>query len=458
MKMKLLKILFAVHLFVGGGVLSPNFVIGNTLPASIIALPENENAILVEKQTQMLYVYSLKKNELQLVFSAPCSTGEVFGPKKKAGDKKTPEGVYFLVDEYEDRDLTPIYGEKAFPSDYPNFYDQRLGKEGSAIWIHGTDKILKPMDSNGCVALDNENILSLSDYIRLDSTPMIIVEKIEKTASAVQVDREKKVDKLLSDWSHAIEAGSYHQYLAFYSDEYVPDISWWENWRKLRDKSNGNQVLFNVQTANAGIYAHKDLVVVLFDLVLSSGKEKILIGKRKLFISELSNGYKIVGDTLQTKSKDNQSMVSPLIAAARKLVNDSPKGNQNIESPLIAAAQKRDNQKPKEASAMETTQKWLKAWSSKDLNTYAGFYADNFSSDGLGKKAWVKRKIQISKKNNYIRVTGTDFQITQKKDSCEVRFFQDYKSSTLSTKGTKHLKLVRKGGLWKIFQENWKEK
>ena len=456
MKMKLLKILFAVHLFVGGGVLSSNFVIGNTLPASIIALPENENAILVEKQAQMLYVYSLKENELQLVFSAPCSTGEVFGPKKKAGDKKTPEGVYFLVDEYEDRDLTPIYGEKAFPSDYPNFYDQRLGKDGSAIWIHGTDKILKPMDSNGCIALENKNILSLSDYIRLDSTPMIIVEKIIKTAPAVQADREKKVHKLLSEWSHSIEAGSYHQYLAFYSDEYVPDISWWENWLKLRDKSNGDQVSFKIQTVNAGIYAYKDLVVVLFDLVLSSGKEKILIGKRKLFMSELSNGYKIVGDTLQTKSKDNQSMVSPLIAAAQKLV-DSTKDNQSMVSPLIAAVQKGDN-KPKEASAMETIQKWMKAWSSKDLDTYAGFYAANFSSDGLGKKAWVKRKTQISKKNSYIRVTGTDFQITQKKDSCEIRFFQNYESSTLSTKGTKHLKLVRKGGLWKIFQENWKEK
>jgi len=457
MKMKLLKIFFAVHLFVGGGVLSPNFVFGNTLPDSIIALPENENAILVEKQAQMLYVYSLKENELQLVFSAPCSTGEVFGPKKKAGDKKTPEGVYFLVDEYEDRDLTPIYGEKAFPSDYPNFYDQRLGKDGSAIWIHGTDKILKPMDSNGCIALENKNILSLSDYIRLDSTPMIIVEKIIKTAPAVQADREKKVHKLLSEWSHSIEAGSYHQYLAFYSDEYVPDISWWENWLKLRDKSNGDQVSLKIQTVNAGIYAHKDLVVVLFDLVLSSGKEKILIGKRKLFMSELSNGYKIVGDTLQTKSKDNQSMVSPLIAAAQKLV-DSTKDNQSMVSPLIAAVQKGDN-KPKEASAMETIQKWMKAWSSKDLDTYAGFYAANFSSDGLGKKAWVKRKTQISKKNSYIRVTGTDFQITQKKkDSCEIRFFQNYESSTLSTKGTKHLKLVRKGGLWKIFQENWKEK
>ncbi len=435
MKMKLLKFFFAVLVVWGGG-WSPVPVIGNTLPDSIITLPEKENAILVEKQTQMLYVYSLKNKALQLVFSAPCSTGEVVGAKKKAGDKKTPEGVYFLFDEYEDRYLTPVYGEKAFPSDYPNFYDRRLKKDGSAIWIHGTDKVLKPMDSNGCIALENENILSLSEYIRLDSTPLIIVEKIVKTEPSVQADREKKVLKILTDWSHSIEAGSYHEYLAFYSDEYVPDISWWESWRELRDKSNQDKVSLTVKMTNAGIYAHKDVVVALFDLILSSGKEKILIGKRKLFMLETVNGYKIVGDTFQKKSKESQTMDGSLIAGAQKLIKYNPK----------------------EASAKETIQKWLAAWSSKNMDAYSGFYADNFSSDGLGKKAWVKRKNQIFKKNTYITVTGTDFQITQKKDRCDIRFFQNYESSIFSTKGTKHLKLVRKGGLWKIFRENWKKK
>ena len=149
-----------------------NALAANALPASIIILPENEKAILVEKETQMLYVYSKENGSLDLAFKAPCSTGEAFGPKKKAGDKKTPEGIYFLTDIYEDRYLTPIYGKRAFPSDYPNFIDLRQGKEGSAIWIHGTDKSLKPMDSNGCVAMENDHILSLSDHIQLNSTPM----------------------------------------------------------------------------------------------------------------------------------------------------------------------------------------------------------------------------------------------------------------------------------------------
>ncbi len=438
------KSFFAVYLIAAVLVLSLSQAFGSDLPDSIIRLPENENAILVEKQSQTLYVYSQKNKTLGLAFSAACSTGEIFGDKNKAGDKKTPEGVYFLIDEYEDRYLTPIYGKKAFPSDYPNFHDQRLGKDGSAIWIHGTDKALKPMDSNGCIALENDNILSLADYIQLDSTPLIIVDKIVKIDATIQADREKKVRSFLDDWTRSVETGSYHQYLDFYSDAYVPDISWWETWLGLRKKSMEDEVLLRVKPVNVGIYAHNSILVVLFDLNLSPGyekegekvREKILIGKRKFFIEESGQTYKIIGDTLQKKSKDYKTSDLPLIAAAQKLIN----------------------YKPGQVSVMETIERWLTAWSSKEMDVYAGFYAADFSSDGLGKKSWVKRKRQLAKKYDYITVTGKDFKIIEKKDRCDVSFFQDYESSSFSTQGTKYLKMVRKGGLWKIYQENWKKK
>lgn len=37
-------------------------------------------------------------------------------------------------------------------------------------------------------------------------------------------------------------------------------------------------------------------------------------------------------------------------------------------------------------------------------------------------------------------------------------FFQEYESSGFTTQKTKKQKLVNKGGLWKIYQESWKEK
>lgn len=403
------------------------------IPSSlIIRMPENGHAIVVEKQTQTVQVYSQEQG--RSVFKAACSTGEVGGPKEKAGDRKTPEGVYFLKDEYEDRYLTPVYGKKAFPSDYPNFLDRRQGKQGSAIWIHGTDKALKPMDSNGCIALENENILALTNYVKLDSTPLIIVEKIENTPNTAGL--EKQVSMLLDQWLAAIESDSYHAYLSFYSPDYLPKISWWETWSRIRKAAAGTGQVIGLKRENTGIYSQGGTLVVLMDFYLSRGGKTVFLGKKQFFLEKADSGFLIVGDMFQKKAVPFQGEDAPLVAAALETI------------PL-------DHQ---DSDVKDTIERWLAAWSAKDMDQYARFYAEEFSSDGLGKKDWVKRKKQIAKRYEYISVTGKDFKLVKRTDGYEVSFFQDYKSSGFSAQGRKQLKLVNKGGLWKISQENWKGK
>ncbi|MCK5163965.1 MAG: L,D-transpeptidase [Desulfobacula sp.] len=407
-----------------------------TLPSAIIKLPENENVILVEKKSQTLFLYTLKADGLVIQFQIPCSTGEVNGIKQKAGDKKTPEGIYFLKDEYEDKYLSPIYGKKAFPTDYPNFIDKRAGKNGSAIWIHGTNKKLEPMDSNGCIALENSNILKLSEYVNLDSTPVILVEEIEKSDKANLIKREKDINHMLSQWIQAIENQSYHNYLSFYSRKYLPQITWWEDWRKLRNKADKSGSILKVKRARTGIYYHNRVFVAVFDCFLAAENKKILIGKRKLFLENQNDNYKIIGDIFQSISKDFQIAEAPLVAAAKTFVKPVSK----------------------KESVIETVNQWLAVWSVKDMDKYASFYANNFNSDGMNKKSWVQRKQNLAKKYDFINVTGSQFKVKLRKKICEVTFFQEYESSVFSTQGTKRLKLVNKGGLWKIYQESWKEK
>ena len=245
-----------------------------TFPSSIIKLPENENAILVEKKTQTLFLYTSNTNDLFVQFQAPCSTGEVTGGKHEAGDKKTPEGIYFLKDEYEDKYLSPIYGKKAFPTDYPNFIDKREGKKGSAIWIHGTNKKLKPMDSNGCIALENSSVIKLSDYVNLNSTPVIMVEEIDMSDRATLIRQEDSIILLLTQWMEAIENGSYHDYLSFYSSEYLPDVTWWEKWFEIRKLAGKLGSKLRLKMDRTGIYYHDRVFVVLFDYSLAFENKK----------------------------------------------------------------------------------------------------------------------------------------------------------------------------------------
>ena len=412
------------------------FAAKQALPSSIIKLPENENVILVEKKTQTLFLYASKAHDLFIRFQVPCSTGEVFGIKQKAGDRKTPEGIYFLNDEYEDKYLSPIYGIKAFPTDYPNFIDKRAGKNGSAIWIHGTNKKLKPMDSNGCIALENSNILKLSDYVKLNSTPVIMVQEIDKTDQATLIKQQKEIILLLDQWVESIEKGSYHDYLSFYSSEYLPDISWWEQWVKIRKEADKLDAGLGVKMDRTGIYYHNHVFVVLFDYFLTIKNEKLWLGKRKLFLENQDNTYKVIGEVYQSLSKNFQSTKAPLIAAAETLVK-----------PVL-----------KRESVIGTINQWLAAWSAKDMDKYAWFYAKDFYSDRMDKTSWVKRKRKLAEKYEFINVSGREFKVKQRKDTCEVSFFQKYESSGFSTQGTKKLKLVNKGGLWKIYQESWKEK
>ena len=412
-----------------------------SVPGALIRMPEKGTAVIVEKKSQMVYVYAQKNGIADPVFKSSCSTGKKSGPKTRAGDQKTPEGVYFLKDEFEDRYLTPVYGVKAFPSDYPNFLDLRLGKQGSAIWIHGTDKTLKPMDSNGCVALENKNIIALSDYIHLDATPLIIVDQIDYTSADTLAQIQEKITGFLDQWARALAVQSYHAYLSFYDPTYLPDISWWEAWLKLRDKAcakhpDGVRIVLE----NTGIYAQGGVVVVLCDMSLSRDNGgKILLGKRQFFIRQGVDAPLIIGDFFQAKDKAFDAGEPPLLAAARTLFQDFQ--DQSTDKVIV-----------------KTVQEWMEAWSSKNMDKYAQFYARDFVCDGMGKTAWVNRKKKLARKYDYIRVTGKNFKASPLKDGYKVSFVQYYKSSGFSTQGRKQLKLVRQDGEWKIFRENWKGK
>ncbi len=61
------------------------------LPDALISLPENSNAILVEKSSQQVFLYSNTGTKISRNLQFLCSTGEVYGNKQISGDKKTPE-------------------------------------------------------------------------------------------------------------------------------------------------------------------------------------------------------------------------------------------------------------------------------------------------------------------------------------------------------------------------------
>lgn len=398
-------------------------------------------AIVVEKDTQQLLVYSYD-DFFKEMYRFKCSTGEVAGEKSRSGDKKTPEGVYFFTNQHKKRDLSPTYGTTAFPIDYPNFFDRIEDRKGYSIWLHGTDKPIKPRDSNGCIVLANNDIDRLAKYIDLNRTPIIIVDKLSFASEDSDNRIKDSILKLISQWKDALENGTYHEYLNSYSHEYVPDISWWSDWAVIKKGFQASHLELSVELKNNSIFRHNGIYMILFDQIVSSSGINLSVGRKKLYISDpyisdMEGQFRIVGEEYQVVSKRRNSSKQkhPLVTASRDL-KSTLEGKDEIED-LIDG--------------------WLKAWSAKDIRRYGKYYANNFRSQGMNLRSWLKYKKRLNRKYKFINVSKDNLVIKKGKKRAEAFFVQNYKSNVLEAVGMKRLILIREKGLWKIYRETWKK-
>lgn len=152
------------------------------LKSDAIKLSEKKKSslIIVDKYQRQCLVY--EKGVFKYLL--PIELGSNWlGDKQKAGDKKTPEGVYQIIVKKEGNNT--IY-HKAFLLDYPNEEDLKRFKQnikggviprnstvGGAIEIHGVGG--KGADwTDGCVALVNQDMDKLYKNMEV-GTPVIIV-------------------------------------------------------------------------------------------------------------------------------------------------------------------------------------------------------------------------------------------------------------------------------------------
>lgn len=416
-----------------------------------------EYAVVVEKESQQLFVYSFD-GVFREVLRFKCSTGKTDGPKSVLGDSRTPEGIYYSDREYEKKDLSSTYGSRAFPVDYPNILDRIAGKSGNSIWLHGTDKPKKPKDTNGCVVLADPDIDMLSKYIRFNRTPVIIAEKLNFVPVSSMKRTGESIHEFLSGWFDSIKNGTYQEYVKFYDYDYVPDITWWSDWNAERKKYYSEKKSFSVIPKRVSVVGHKGIYSVLFEQTAKTGDKESFAGIRKIFLSNRDGEFKIIGEEYLTADKDRNAGAdkNPLIAAFSN-INNVPGRNQH---PREDAKNRREREKPpaKDQAIAETINGWLKAWSSRDIGLYGNYYAKDFISQGMNREAWLKHKEQINGKYDYISVSIEKPVIKPGSNVSRASFVQRYKSSGLNNTGFKELVLKREEGKWKIFRETWRKR
>ncbi len=217
-----------LFLCVGNGIALADSALLNdpaaTRPAWLIEVPDSVSDILVaETDAATMHRFARADDDIVQVDQRYMSIG-LNGPgKERAWDRRTPLGVYFITESLDTSKLHDKYGVAAFPLDYPNAWDRFNERTGYGIWLHGVDHNnpdRPPRDTDGCLALPNEEILKLIDRLEPLVTPVIVARQM-RWAPPADIDALRAEFRLALDmWRQSLESGDVLDYLSLYASDF----------------------------------------------------------------------------------------------------------------------------------------------------------------------------------------------------------------------------------------------
>lgn len=295
------------------------------IPAALISLGRKTSnyALIVEKMLHKLTVYKATPfGDYEIVKTYQAITGKNPGDKKFVGDKRTPEGVYFITGKITGSKLPPKYGPGALTLDYPNIFDQRLSKTGYGIWIHGVEddtRVFKPFDTDGCVALRNQDWLDLEKYITPLETPVVITNEMSFLASNEGlVAIKNQVVKLLESWRQSWELSDMEAYQTFYSESFHTEGKNKNQWLNYKNSIASNRKgKINIELSDPKIVAFGDQLFVSF-LQRYESPEKIDFGRKFLYFKKENSEIKIISEKWYEENQKSE-LLSALIRSENEL-------------------------------------------------------------------------------------------------------------------------------------------
>jgi murein L,D-transpeptidase YafK len=451
-----LQVLFLSLLFAQGAFCEAEEASSVQVPASLLYLGDQvpSYALLVDKSEQRLHLYQQETEGPKRIKTFICATGEISGGKKRRGDKRTPEGVYFFTRVIESKKLSSNYGIRAFPMDYPNFLDRMDYLRGDGIWLHGTDKPLTPNSTNGCIVLDNRDVAELSQYIRLRQTPIIIEEKILYIPLQELEQEREQFHEILSEWKRSWETRQLDRYMSFYSPSFRSKGMDWQGWRAYKDHLNQEYSTIEIAIDPPIILKHNRNVMTVFFQSYRSDRF-FNEGTKRLYFTLEGGEWKIIGEEWNVhRGGDVPPPISETILAAYLPSKASPpKPATASPSPLEEKLDRDLAPEFQEVQAFLTT--WKQSWETKDLDQFMDCYSKAFRAQGKGWDQWREHKNNLNALYREIQVSLEDVKMQEKEGQILVSFRQFYRSDGLKSRGQKSLILRQEGNSWKIFRESF---
>src|ERR1035437_3756722 len=274
------------------------------VPRSILQLGQGQKyALVVDAKRSRLYVYANQAGQLKFVADYYVSQGKLGTNKLRAGDQKTPIGVYYITSRLSGPRLPDFYGAGALPINYPNDWDRLNGRSGSGIWLHGTpsDSYSRPpLSSDGCVVLTNPDLYKLYASVEIGKTPVVISDQVEFVSKKKRDTDRNTALKLVETWRRDVESRNPARLISNYSAQFKSEngeklATWFAKHRPFTTVAR--DVSFKLRDISLFLYPGRDdLLVGTFTEDAQNGKKKNPAHRRQYWAKE-GTQWKIISES-----------------------------------------------------------------------------------------------------------------------------------------------------------------
>ncbi len=253
---------------------------------------EQKHVFIVDSRRSRMYVFENDAGRPRLASDFYVTLGKRGIEKTREGDQKTPVGVYHVTANLPRQKLTDFYGSGAYPINYPNEWDRRLGRNGYGIWLHGvpSDTYSRPpRASDGCIVLSNGDLNAVGRYVQVGRTPVIIADEIEWSDRATQDADRDMLAKALEGWRSDWESRDTDRYLAHYSPRFRSPDQDLGTWSAHKRKVNAAKNWIKVGVSDVSMFRYpreRDFVVVSFEQDYRSSSFSNVMRKRQFWTKE----------------------------------------------------------------------------------------------------------------------------------------------------------------------------
>jgi murein L,D-transpeptidase YafK len=258
-----------------------------------------------------LFIYQRDGSSISLVDHFDADIGKNDGNKSRRNDHKTPEGIYFLLTKKTPPEIPfSLYGEKAFTTNYPNFFDKLENKTGDGIWLHAVpDTIPLTRGSRGCVVLNNESIRKVDKYIKLKETPLIIFDQVDYVSPEEHTKRTQHFRDWLEKWRKSWEDQNIDSYLSFYDSRFqAPGGFDYDRWMNHKKKLKKNYEFIRVTLSQPFLLLHRNQLIIKTLQKYTSNKHTDYGVKVLHVVVQGDSDYKIVREEWERASESGEIM------------------------------------------------------------------------------------------------------------------------------------------------------